>query len=457
MGAKLLTQDELRKLPAILGLRSILVTTEAIGQRLRRLRRERGMTQRQIAGPYTAGYVSQVESGRKVPSSAALRQFADCLGVSLKELTEGVPADLEPEIRLRLQEGWQAMYLGRFDQARKAFVACERDARPFRFEALRARALVGRAWCAERQGQTADAMELFVESRRVFEESCPTPAAAEAVAGIARCHQLAGSTRVALHVLETYLLDLKREDLPDPTALMRTYASLVWPYCELGLWRQAGEAAENALRLQGRVQEPEEIAGMHVNVARVLLGQGRTDYAMCSLEKAEEIYRDLNWQTEIARAQTSKGIVLLERGDLGAARSELEAALHTFRGVGFAREEGRTLNELARLSRLLGDLEAAEALAQQALELLSEMEAVPELALAHRELALIIRQDDPSTAVDHFTAAIELYERCGEATHAADTYRLLGELLETEDDPAASKEAYHAGLRLIAQGLDRAD
>lgn len=433
------------------------MTTEPIGQRLRHLRRERGMTQSQIKGPYSAGYVSQVESGRKAPSSAALRQFADCLGVSFKELTDGVPPDFEPEIRMRLQQGWRAVYLGRFDEARKAFAACERDARPYRFGSLRARAVVGRAWCAERQGQTADAMALFEEARRLFEESSPAPAAAEAVAGVARCHQLAGSTRVAAYVLETYLLDLEREELPDPTALMRIYASLVWPYCELGLWQQAGEAADNALRLQGQVQEPEEIAGMHVNVARVLLREGRTDFAMCSLDKAEEIYRDLNWQTEIARAQTSKGIVLLERGDLEAARTELQAALQTFHGAGFAREEGRTLNELARLSRLLGDLAGAEALAQQALELLSEMEAVPELALAHRELALIIQEHDPSPAVDHFTAAIELYGRCGETTHAADTYRLLGELLDAQNDPAASKDAYHAGLRLIAQGLDRAD
>ena len=433
------------------------MTMEALGQRLRRLRLERGKTQSQIAGPYSAGYVSQVESGRKVPSSAALRQFADCLGVSLKELTDGVPPDLEPEIRMRLQEGWRDVYLGRFDQARKAFAACERDARPYRFEALRARALVGRAWCTERQGQTGDAMELFEEARRVFDESSPAPAAAEAVAGIARCHQLAGSTRVALYVLETYLLDLKREELPDPTALMRTFASLVWPYCELGLWQQAGQAAENALRLQGRVQEPEEIAGMHVNVARVLLREGRTESAMCSLDKAEEIYRDLNWRTEIARTQTSKGIVLIERGDLEAARTELQAALETFRVVGFLREEGRTLNELARLSRLLGHLDEARALAQQALELLSEMEAVPALALAHRELALVMHSQDSTAAGDHFRAAIELYEKCGEATHAADTYRLLGELLEAQNDSTASKEAYHAGLRLIARDLDRAD
>lgn len=415
------------------------------------------MTQAELAGPYSSPYVSQIEAGRKTPSPAALRYFADALGVSVKELVDGVPADLEPQIRMRMQEAWRALYLGRFEQAQKKFASCERDARIYRFETLRAKAVVGRAWCAERQGQTADALALFEAARRAFLESSPAQTAVEAVAGIARCHQLAGSTRLAAHVLENYLLDLQREELEDPGALMRVYASLVWPYCELGMWKQAGEVAERALRLQGRVDAPEEVAGMHVNVARVLLREGRADEAMCSLERAEEIYRDLNWQTEIARAQTSRGIVLLERGDLVAARDQLEEALGTFRRVGFVREEARTLNELARLSRLLEDSEVAEALAQQALELLTEMEAVPELALAHRELALSVRVRDPDGAAAHLTIAIALYEKCGEPTHAADTYRLLGELREAHDDPAGGREAYHAGLQLIARGLERVD
>ncbi len=132
------------------------------------------------------------------------------------------------------------------------------------------------------------------------------------------------------------------------------------------------------------MENPEEIAAMHLNVARALLDEGRPDVALDSLTKAEAIVRDLDWQTEIARAQINRGIVLLANGQLCQARDEMRAALETFRAVGFARDEGRTLNELARVERLLGNLHTAESLARQALELLAEMEAVPELALAHR-------------------------------------------------------------------------
>lgn len=100
--------------------------------------------------------------------------------------------------------------------------------------------------------------------------------------------------------------------------------------------------------------------------------------------------------------------------------------------------------------------DAAEDLARQALQLLSDMEAVPELALAHRELALSLVDKYPEDARKHFLNAIELCVRCGEELHAADTQRLLGDLLIKEQSARAWGE-YRSGLMLIAGSLDRSD
>ncbi len=81
------------------------------------------------------------------------------------------------------------------------------------------------------------------------------------------------------------------------------------------------------------------------------------------------------------------------------------------------------------------------------------MEAVAELALAHRELGVCVSERDRRQGEEHLRKAIALYEECGEVTHAADTYRLLGELLETVN-PEESRVAYHTGLRLLAETLD---
>ena len=55
---------------------------ESIGQRLRRLRLEKGLSQRELAGPGVSyAYVSRIEGGQRHPSLRAIRVLARRLGV----------------------------------------------------------------------------------------------------------------------------------------------------------------------------------------------------------------------------------------------------------------------------------------------------------------------------------------------------------------------------------------
>src|SRR5918994_7983078 len=66
--------------------------SESVGQRVRRLRRERGLSQRALVGPgVSAAYVSRIEGDERVPSVKALRVIADRLGVSPEMLETGDP------------------------------------------------------------------------------------------------------------------------------------------------------------------------------------------------------------------------------------------------------------------------------------------------------------------------------------------------------------------------------
>src|SRR5687767_8825755 len=69
--------------------------TESIGQRIARLRRERSLSQRELA---TTGvsftYVSRIEAGQRQPSVKAIRALALKLGVSPEYLETG--RDLPP-------------------------------------------------------------------------------------------------------------------------------------------------------------------------------------------------------------------------------------------------------------------------------------------------------------------------------------------------------------------------
>ncbi len=67
-----------------------------VGTALRAARRARGMTQAELAGPYTAAFVSRVELGDAIPSLGSLEVMTGRLSMSLSEffrLVEGTESD----------------------------------------------------------------------------------------------------------------------------------------------------------------------------------------------------------------------------------------------------------------------------------------------------------------------------------------------------------------------------
>lgn len=81
---------------------------ETIGERLRRLRKERGLSQSAICGPgTTTAHISRIEAGLRKPSVKALRLLAARIGVSAGYLETG--EDLI-EIKLERETAGLALY-----------------------------------------------------------------------------------------------------------------------------------------------------------------------------------------------------------------------------------------------------------------------------------------------------------------------------------------------------------
>src|SRR5215472_8689353 len=78
---------------------------ESIGARLRRLRIERGKSQRDLSSPgITYAYISRIEAGARTPSMKALRMLARKLGVTPKYLETGSELGASELRELRLAE-----------------------------------------------------------------------------------------------------------------------------------------------------------------------------------------------------------------------------------------------------------------------------------------------------------------------------------------------------------------
>src|SRR4051794_41750071 len=102
---------------------------EAIGERLKRLRLERGLSQRELAAPGVSyAYISRIEAGTRQPSVKALRRLAAKLGVTADYLETGSDLDEETARELRLSDLELAVRLGETEGAEAGLAALADEA-----------------------------------------------------------------------------------------------------------------------------------------------------------------------------------------------------------------------------------------------------------------------------------------------------------------------------------------
>ncbi|MEV2251501.1 helix-turn-helix transcriptional regulator [Streptomyces sp. NPDC050147] len=427
-----------------------------IGRRVLRLRTELGLTQRQLAEPaYTPAYVSTLESGKVRPSEAALRHLAQRLGVTPEELATGRPPRLAAELRLRLTDARRALATGDPEVAATLFRGLGEEAVEHALPGEQAAALLGLGDCLLESGDLDHAHECFVSAERLLADE-PLPRRVPAIRGRANAHRLTGELRYACHLLETALDQLNASGLHDPDALLLLYSASIAPYMDMGAHERAAHAAELALALAPRVDDPALLAGMHRGVARTLIAQGRIAEADASLAKAQDLYQQLHIRTELAHCHWMRGYVHAQDGDLERAENELRTAHDMLTAKRAALYAHQVEVELADVLRRRGRIGAAEALLRPLLAAGPEPTEIPALragrgavhrGAAHRLLGLIAEEcGDTEGAEEHYRAALPLLERAGAAGDVAGLCCLLGDLLRRTGRTEAALDAYRTGL-----------
>ena len=417
-----------------------------IGRRVQRLRAQLGLTQRQLAEPaYTPAYVSTLESGKVRPSEAALRHLAGRLGTTYEELATGRPARLVTELRLGLTDAQRVLATGEADEAALAYRGLLTRAELHGFDEERAEALLGLGECALETGELADAVRHFEASERILAAE-PLPRRVRAVRGRAVVHILAGELRYACYLLESAIDELSTGGLADPEALVLLYAAVIGPYLDMGAQARAARAAELALALAPQVSDPALVAGMHRQVARTFLAEGRLADADASLAKAQSIYRQLRLRTDLAHCHWMRGYVYAQEGELASAERELRTARDMLAAKRAALFTAQVEVELADVLRRLGQHTEAMALLTPLTELGDQHGAV-HAGGAHRLLGLICEErGETESAEEHYVTALGLLERSGASGDMADLCRLLGDLLRRPGRVEAALDAYRTGL-----------
>ncbi|MFE6912153.1 tetratricopeptide repeat protein [Streptomyces erythrochromogenes] len=417
-----------------------------IGRRVQRMRTERGLTQKQLAHPsYTSAYVSTLESGKVRPSETALRFLAGRLGTSYEELATGRPAHLATELRLALTDAQRTLATGEAAEAAVRYRGLLAEAEELGLLPEQAQARLGLGECALESGELPAAISHFEEAERLLADE-PLPRRARPLRGRAVAHLLAGELRYACYLLESAIDELGASGLADPDALVLLHAAVIGPYMDMGAHARAAHSAELALALAPQVSDPALVAGMHRQVARTFLAEGRMAEADASLAKAQAIYGHLQLRTDLAHCHWMRGYVLAQNGELGSAERELRTA----RDMLSARRAGlftaQVEVELADVLRRLGRHEEAAGLLAALLELGNSHGAV-HAGGAHRLLGLMAEERGAAeSAEEHYVQALALLERSGATGDLADLCRLLGDLLRRTGRVEAAMDAYRTGL-----------
>jgi len=136
---------------------------ETLGERIRRLRQQRGLSLAKVSGEdFSRAFLNQVEMGRSQPSTRVLRVIAGRLGTEVDYLLEGRPPNLDRELALE-----RARILVARGQARRALSALAEavDATDWQ---LRADVRLCQAEALRAIGSSEEADSIIAEERRVI-------------------------------------------------------------------------------------------------------------------------------------------------------------------------------------------------------------------------------------------------------------------------------------------------
>jgi transcriptional regulator with XRE-family HTH domain len=229
---------------------------ETVGQRLRRLRLERGLSQRQLASPGVSyAYISRIEADARRPSVKALRKLALKLGVSPDELETGSPLRDADRRELRLAEAELALRLGEEPSGPEATLRDVIDeALEYGDNAVARRAQIALGLAAERRGDAKQAAKLLEQA--LDDGTVPPAARPEAYAALSRARSAAGDEMRADELARQTLADAG-----DPQTRVATLRTLAREATD-GDRAEALEFARRALALLDVTEEERELSSL---------------------------------------------------------------------------------------------------------------------------------------------------------------------------------------------------
>jgi transcriptional regulator with XRE-family HTH domain len=421
---------------------------ETIGQRLKRLRLERNLSQRELAAPGVSyAYISRIEAGTRQPSVKALRKLAAKLGVSADYLETGSDLDPAGARELRLTDLELAVRLGEENGVEKGLEDVLLDAIAAADTPVAFRARVALAAIREEMEDHLGAIT-YLEAAIADEPFQPADRV-DVYGQLGRAYAAAGRPQQAVKLFERCLEDSRG----NASAEARFAAILSYALTDVGDISRAEEVVRGVLDRMRDTDDPYMRVRLYWSLARLADAEGRASVALTNIRKAIALLETTEDALNLARAHILASRILLERAEHEAAADHLDSAE---RLLGLAPTQQDIVEVKIQRSRIAAqqdDTETAAALAREAVALASTHADRGEalVALAHA-LAL---QGDPTAATTAFGEGVDLLEAESRWRPAASACRAWARVLRDTDREAEALDvldrAADLGMRATPQ------
>jgi len=425
------------------------VEEETIGQRLRRLRLERGLSQREISGPGASyAYVSRIEAGARDPSDKAIKILARRLGVSKEHLATGQELPTARDLDSRLTDAELALRLNPGAASIDDFRALLRDAREEGDELVALRCRIGLGLALAHQGQYAAAvhhLELATEAPAATPLSHP-----DAFATLGRAYASLGEFAKAVGLFEECLALLRLRAPEDHGLRVRFTSYLSCALSDGGDFKRARAvlldiSAKEDLDDRGR-------ANVYWSLARNESMAGDGIAALTHMKRALSILESSEDRLEIARGHLTCAEILLLDGEPEEAAWHLAKAERYFGAGADADDYGLLRRHQSREALLRGEPQEAIDLARQALDFVKEHQLSQGsvwYALGSAQAAA----GDLDAAVGSFKRAAELLEQGGEWREATAVYREWAQGLRAAGRESEAVDVMERATSVTVRGL----
>jgi tetratricopeptide (TPR) repeat protein len=345
---------------------------ESIGKRLRRLRRERSLSQRELAEPGVSyAYISRIEAGTRQPSVKALRKLARKLNVSPEYLETGSEIDAAEQRELRLADAELQLRLDSDpDVAEQSLAALVEEALDAGDLPAATRARVGLGFAAARRGETEQAIRRLEQA---IDSGLVTPATRPDVyTTLGRSYAVAGRPARAVELFERCLEELEEDREEHLAARTRFATYLSYALTDIGDLSRAESVVTEAVEDADELADPYTQVRLYWSLARLASMQGRPATALNHARRAIALLEATEDTLHLARAHLLCAAILNLNGSAEKAVRHLEQAERLLGSRPDADDLASLRCEQAKAAAQLGRADEAVAHAREALEVLGE-------------------------------------------------------------------------------------